>query len=257
MVLTTAQKVNGRLIEKTEKISQELGVPYVSRKDRSLQRIYDDEKTNQILVVLDKQIKWYTRGIENPFFFHPGLSVVRIKRLLRGDNDIMIQACQLQPGDYFLDCTLGLAADAIVASFVVGDKGRVVGVESESMVAYLVGHGLKEVQQFPEIDQASRRIKVIHGNHLRLLEQMPDKSMDVVYFDPMFRRSIEVSSSVQQLRLFANLEPLSNAVMDQAKRVARKRVVLKERKHSGEFSRLGFSMISKENKEVAYGVLEV
>jgi len=86
---------------------------------------------------------------------------------------------------------------------------------------------------------------------------MPDKSMDIVYFDPMFRRGIEESSSVGQLRLFANLDPLSETVMEQAKRIARKRIVLKERKDSGEFERLGFSIVSRENMGVAYGVLEV
>jgi len=127
MIVTTAQKLNERLVTKAIEISQELEVTYVPRRDRSLQRMYEEENTNEVLVVLQKQLKWYVNGIEDPFFFHPGLSVVRIKRLLRGDNDIMVQACQLQPGDSFLDCTLGLAADAIVASFVVGDEGRVLG----------------------------------------------------------------------------------------------------------------------------------
>jgi len=257
MIVTTAQKQNERLVTKAIEISQELEVTYVPRRDRSLQRMYEEENTNEVLVVLQKQLKWYVNGIEDPFFFHPGLSVVRIKRLLRGDNDIMVQACQLQPGDSFLDCTLGLAADAIVASFVVGDEGRVLGVESQNVVAFLVQQGLKEVQLFPEIDQASRRIKVISEHHLSFLHSMPDKSMDIVYFDPMFRRGIEESSSVGQLRLFANLDPLSETVMEQAKRVARKRIVLKERKDSGEFERLGFSIVSRENMGVAYGVLEV
>lgn len=257
MILTTAQKVNQHLVEKALKLSQEWQIPFVPRKDRSVQTLYEAENTKEILMVLQNQIKWYVKGIEAPFFFHPGLSVVRIKRMLRGDNDIMVKACQLQPGDTFLDCTLGLAADAIVASFVVGDKGKVYGVESQELVASLVQYGLREVQLFPEIDQASRRIEVICEHHLHYLYSLPDKSMDIVYFDPMFRQGVEKSSSIGQLRMFANAAPLSLEVMEQAKRVARKRVLLKERRESGEFDRLGFSIIGKESMGVGYGVVEV
>lgn len=258
MIITTGQKENADLIEKAKRLSEQLGLPYAARRDRSIARLFADYQTDQLLVVLKETIKWYREGEGGrPFFFHPGLSVVRIKRLLRGDNDIMIQACQLNPGDSFLDCTLGLAADAIVASYTVGEKGRVVGLESEPMIAFLVGMGLKEVKEFPELDLAARRIEVLQGHHLDFLASLPDDSFDVVYFDPMFRQGIKESASLQLLRNFANVSPLLPDVINQAKRVAKKRVVLKERSIGAEWQRLGFRLMKRENMGVAYGILDI
>ncbi|MBP1931584.1 class I SAM-dependent methyltransferase [Ammoniphilus resinae] len=256
MIVTTSQKVNDMLLTKAKNIAVELSVPFVERDGRSIESLYRIWNEERVLVVSSGGIKWHIKGANQPLFFHPGLSVVRIKRLLRGDNDIMIQTCQLMPGNSFLDCTLGLAADSIVASFIVGEKGKVVGLESEPMIAYLVAEGLKEIQLFPELDQAARRISVSSGDHLLQLSQMRDNSFDVVYFDPMFRHGTQQSSSLQSLRQFANWAPLTMAAIDEAKRVAKRRVVLKEKKDSGEFDRLGFSIIVREHMDVAYGVIE-
>ncbi len=35
-----------------------------------------------------------------------------------------------------LDCTLGMASDSIVASYVVGESGKVTGLEGVSMASY-------------------------------------------------------------------------------------------------------------------------
>jgi 16S rRNA (guanine1516-N2)-methyltransferase len=256
MIVTTSQKVHPHVSERANMVAKELHIPFIPRCDRSvevMQSFYGDD----ILVVNREDIKWYRSKNERPFFFHPGLSVVRIKRLIRGDNDIMIQTCQLQPGDSFLDCTLGLAADAIVASFAVGASGRVVGLESETIMAYLVAQGLKQVHEFPAIDQAAKRIEVWSENHSNQLVRLPGKSFDVVYFDPMFRQGVLESSALKTLRDYANALPISQGAIEQAKRIAKKRVVLKEHKDSGEFERLGFSPIRRENMDVTYGVIEV
>jgi len=256
MIVTTSQKVNDLLIARARNVAAELSVPFVERDGRSIESLYRVWNEEQILVVTSESIKWHVKGTDHPLFFHPGLSVVRIKRLMRGDNDIMIRTCQLMPGGSFLDCTLGLAADAIVASFAVGEKGKVVGLESEPMLAYLVAEGLQRIQLFPQLDQAARRISVSTGDHLQKLSHMSDNSFDVVYFDPMFRHGIEPSSSLQSLRQFANRAPLTLESIEEARRVAKRRVVLKEQKDSGEFDRLGFSIVVREHMDVAYGVIE-
>ncbi|RXT15204.1 class I SAM-dependent methyltransferase [Ammoniphilus sp. CFH 90114] len=257
MIITTSQRVNQELINKAQALAERVNGTFVSRRERSIRKFYIEEKIEQFLVVSKDRIQWYAEGNERPFFFHPGMSAIRIKRLLGGDNDIMIQTCQLQSGDSMLDCTMGLGADSLVASFVVGETGRVVGIESEPMIALLVEEGLKELELFKELDEAARRIEVIAKHHLEVLQRLPSKSFDVVYFDPMFRQSIAESTSLQVLRGFANPSPLETTAIQEAVRVARRRVVLKERRDSREFDRLGFTMIYNENKEVAYGILEV
>jgi 16S rRNA (guanine1516-N2)-methyltransferase len=257
LIITTSQKENEQLLRKAQRFSELLGVSFQSRNGRSLSNLYEEAGHDEVLVVSKNDVKWHVKGISQSFFFHPGLSVVRIKRLLRGDNDIMIDTCQLKPGDSFLDCTLGLASDAIVASYAVGTKGRVVGIESEQVPAVLVREGLQVVDQFPEIDSAAKRVEVLQGNHLDILSSLPDRSFDVVYFDPMFREGFVHSSSLQVVRNYANRSSLSFEAVIQAKRVAKRMVILKEQTISGEFARLGFAIRKRENIDVSYGVITI
>ncbi|WP_134700462.1 class I SAM-dependent methyltransferase [Ammoniphilus sp. YIM 78166] len=257
MVVTTAQKENEELIHQAIHWAHLTNGRVVSRRGRSIEAIYHEEATEECLVVTQERILWYVKGTKQPFFFHPGMSSVRIKRLLAGDNDIMIQMCQIQPGDSWLDCTMGLGSDSIVASYRVGPKGKVVGVESESTVALLVREGLKTVAEYQELDEAARRVEVVCKEHEVFLKELPDKCFDVVYFDPMFRAGIQESDALKVLRHYANPAAISQEAIKQARRVARRRIVLKERKSSGEFERLGFKVERKESKEVAYGILDL
>lgn len=256
-IVTVSQKATGHALDLAKGIADQLNLRFIPRDSRSIEKICSSYQTDNVLVVTEKQIKWCTKEGRKPFFFHPGLSVVRIKRLLAGDNDIMIDTCQLKPGDIFLDCTLGSAADAIVAAFAIGETGQVIGIESEPILALLVADGLKKVSQFPEIDQAAKRIQVIQGDHLDVLRKLPDNCIDVIYFDPMFRAGVKQSDSLGILRGYANLSPLNPAVVQEAKRVARRLIVMKERKFSGEFARLGFSPTKRENTDLAYGVIKI
>ncbi|MNI75326.1 hypothetical protein D3C73_1314660 [compost metagenome] len=87
------------------------------------------------------------------------------------------------------------------------------------------------------------------------LKQMPDKSADLIYFDPMFRDPIMESSAISPLRMFANNSSLTGEVIAEAKRVARKSIVLKEKKGSGEFERLGFETVERSHTKIVYGVI--
>jgi hypothetical protein len=73
------------------------------------------------------------------------------------------------------------------------------------------------------------------------LRSLPDKSADIVYFDPMFRIPVEESSSISPYRFIANPEPLSLEAVTEAVRVARRKVILKDHRDSPEFDRLGFA----------------
>jgi 16S rRNA (guanine1516-N2)-methyltransferase len=256
-IVTSSQRATGNAMNLAKSIANQLNLRFVPRNGLSIAAICSTSETDNVLVVTEDQIKWCTKEGGHSFFFHPGLSVVRIKRLLAGDNDIMIDTCQLKPGDIFLDCTLGSAADAIVASFTVGEIGQVIGIESEPILAFLIADGLKKVREFPEIDQAAKRIEVVQGNHLDILRSLPAKSIDVVYFDPMFRTGVKQSDSLGILRGYANLSPLNPIAIQEARRVARRLIVMKERKFSGEFVRLGFSLIKRENTDLAYGVIKI
>lgn len=193
------------------------------------------------------------------FFFHPGLAVVRLKRLAAGGRDVMCEAMGLELGLRVLDCTLGMAGDAIVVSYVVGESGIVHGIESAQSVAATVAAGLK---LYPEehgltgpggLTAAMRRISVSWCDHLDYLSGLATGSYDVVYFDPMFRKPVDAAGSLTGLRRYANAQQLSVEALREAKRVAARRVVVKERAGSSEFARLGLAPVGRSNGRVGYG----
>ena len=208
-----------------------------------------------VLVAYPQELKLNSSAGE--MFFHPNMSQLRVKNLRKGEKDHMSEAMGLQEGMKVLDCTLGFGADAIVASFGVGETGQVVGVESSPLIAAVTGHGLQHFLpgNYP-LYAAMRRIEVVNMDYLDFLRQQPDNSYDVVYFDPMFRKPLTASNGISPLRSVANHEPLSLEAVEEAQRVARYRVVMKEASGSEEFSRLGFSTImGGKYSKVHYGVL--
>ncbi|MBE0467235.1 MAG: class I SAM-dependent methyltransferase, partial [Candidatus Desulforudis sp.] len=192
------------------------------------------------------------------FFFHPGLAKLRIREIMAGKTDQMVKAMDLQPGDRVLDCTLGLAADALVAGYAVGDRGRVTGLEAVPVLALLISCGLEDHRfHSGPLGEAMRRVKVLTADHREYLVSCETGGYDVVYFDPMFRVPRLASSGMEPLRLLAESTAVGPEAVREAVRVARRRVVLKERRDSSEFPRLGFERVEGGRySPVAYGVIE-
>ena len=89
------------------------------------------------------------------------------------------------------------------------------------------------------------------------LREQQDDSYDVVYFDPMFRRPLHESAGMDALRARADMRALTHETVAEARRVARRRVVMKERRESGEFERLGFfEVVGGKYSRVSYGVMK-
>ena len=202
--------------------------------------------------------------------FHPSMALLRLLNIFRGESDRYLEATGLSPGDILLDATLGLGTDALIGAWAVGEKGRVLAVEHSPILSAIVQDGLASLIKGPlpqvknpnkrkawhVLSQAARRIQIHWGNHVDFLKHQPDSSVDVVYFDPMFRLTRIQSSSIRPLHYWSNLEALSEEAVYEARRVARKRIVLKERKNSSEFARLGFTIIpGGKYSPVDYGVI--
>ncbi len=258
MWITTGHKPSRSLIDLTDSWRLRLNANYVKRKSYSIKTLMEKHQMKQLLVLSEDHPRLYTIGSDKPYFFHPGMSVLRIKGILKGDNDVMIDIAELKEGDSFLDCTLGLASDAITASYIVGEHGRVVGIESEALIAEITKDGLSRWHQdeLPYFDEALRRIEVVAASHIDYLMQLPAKSFDVVYFDPMFRLPIKDSVGISSLRDFANMEALSAKAVEEALRVCKRKVMMKERNDSTEFERLGFRKIERPNSSITFGVID-
>lgn len=169
-----------------------------------------------------------------------------------------MEAAQLQLGDSVLDCTLGLAADAMLAAYTVGEAGRVVGLEANPNVAFIVRQGMQayDTSELP-LTACMRHIEVIQSEVVRYLKTLPDNAFDVVYMDPMFEKVIEEANNFQALRLAGEHVTLTDEWVNEAKRVAKKRVVLKAHFRSEWFATYGFQQYERITAKFHYGVLEV
>ena len=256
-IVTTVRKATAELENKAKAVAAQLNSRYVRRDGAGIAKMKAQHGCDIVVVVKQNQILLDMDGTE--MFFHPNMAQVRIKRLRCGGTDNMIDAMALKRGMSVLDCTLGFAADAIVASYQVGESGRVVGLECSPLIALVTADGLKRyLPTNYDLKSAMVRIETVNQDYLEYLKKQPDDSFDVVYFDPMFRHPLTDSANINPLRSLADSDPVSMEAIAEAKRVARCRVVFKENSRSLEFERLGFTKIcGGRYAPIHYGVMEV
>jgi len=256
MFVTTAGRTNKQMIEKAMESAEQLKVPYIPRKKKSIIRL-QKESNSECIVVGKERLELFHKDAAQPFFFHPNSAMFRIKRLARGEHDPFAEASQLTKGMTFLDCTLGLASDSIVASFLVGDEGMVTGTEAQKVLAYMVREGLKTWDsELPLMNDAMARINVIHSMAIDYLKTLPDNSIDCVYFDPMFEDSILESDGIQALGRFALYEDLTKATILEALRVSKGRILLKDHYKSLRFERYGFHVFRRKTAKFHFGIID-
>lgn len=213
-----------------------LGLPFLSRGRRSLAEVAVEAGV-EALLVLGARASLFTDGRERPW--DPGMGALRTKRLSIGETataDPFLEAARLRPGDVVVDCTLGAGADALVAAAAVGPEGRVVGLESSPVLAAWVAEGLARLP-----GEAARRIAVVAADHREWLVSAPERSADVVVFDPMFRHARAAPPGFDLVRRLADARPLAPEVLARARRVARRGVLVKDGTPGWDLARLGLS----------------
>lgn len=258
MIVTTTAKPSARALEQAGRLSAELASPLKARGNLTVTKLLTLSQDKKLIVVTEEEVRYYDGQAETPLYFHPSMAFVRVKRLRRGETDPLVQLSGCEEGDRIIDCTAGLASDSLVFSYAAGPAGSVTAIESEPVLCALVREGLAAYQtSLADVNEAMRRINMKCMNHLDYLRSLPDNSVDIVYFDPMFRQPINESSSMEPLRAIANMDALTDEVIEQAKRVATKTVVLKEHQASGEFARLGFERRHVNTSKIAYGVIQL
>lgn len=256
MFVTTAGRTNEELITRARSIADQMMAEYVPRRKMSIESI-QKFKDQDCLVVGKERLELYPYGEKEPFFFHPNSAMFRIKRIMQGEEDPLIATASLRGGMSFLDCTLGLGADSIVASYVTGEEGIAVGIEARKELAFIVKEGLTEWESgYDAINQAMRKINIVEAFALDYLKHQDDNSFDCVYFDPMFDDSILESDGIRGLSHFALYEGISRETVEQAFRVARNRVVLKDHFRSPRFEQFNFSVTRRKSAKFHYGFIE-
>jgi len=245
------------LCEQAHALSEELGCPFIPRRNRSIAELKAESQCDYILI-LDRNGRLFMDQPE--LAWHPGMALIRLRSLQEGKKDLFLEASGILPGDRVLDCTLGLASDALMAAWAAGPDGQVTGLEASPLISAITAWGLaKQSTRYDsrkvQLSPAARRIDVRCIRALDFLIQQPEGSWDQVYFDPMFKAAVEGSSGMNQIRPLACYDAFDERVLSEAFRVCRKAVVLKERVFSKLFGRLDCPEVHQSKYgPVAYGI---
>lgn len=238
LAVTTSRDADEATSARARARAQKWGVPYLPRRRAAIEELVPKEADALVVFSLGHIELWDGEG---HFRFTEGMAALRIGRLLTqvDQPDRVVVASELCAGDHVLDCTLGLAQDALVLARAVGPMGRVVGVEASLPVFAVVSEGLGLLPG----DPGSARIEPVHADALDYLRAQPDRSFDVVFFDPMFDRPRRANAGFDVLRRYGDPSPLTQRHLQEARRVARRWVVVKAARHSAALASLGLTAL--------------
>lgn len=227
MIVTTSSRGRDKLEGKAVSVAERYGMRYVPRKNRSLSYLLDNIDP-QIFVVNEARGLSYYEKDKSEAFFHPNMAFLSIKNMEKGKRDSLVEVCRLGEGMSCLDATLGLASDALTISYAIGSSGKCTGVEKSRSIYILVKEGLAYYAElYPKMRDAISRIDIHNGDNLDFMKSCGDKSYDTVYFDFMFDNPNAKSHGIQTIREHAAGDRMTERHIDEAKRVARKSVVVK------------------------------
>ena len=255
-IVTTAGRPDDESMKLAQYASDALQAKIIARQKRSVNKLAQLYDAN-VIVAGKKRYEYYAKGADAPFFFHPNSSAFRLKRVARGEEEPLLTACKLEKGDSFLDCTLGIGSDSLLAAYAVGNEGKVTGLEANQNIAFIVKTGMQtyDTTELP-LTACMRNIEVLHTTALQFLQQQASDSYDVVYMDPMFEQVIEEATNFEALRHAGSHIELSELWVKEALRVAKKRVVLKAHYQSQWFEQYGFLRDVRLTAKFHYGVIE-
>ncbi|MGT2910947.1 class I SAM-dependent methyltransferase [Streptococcus cameli] len=243
MIITTSSRVTSVLEREAKEMAAQYNLEYVERRKRSLaalQDIYGD-----LLLLTQEGLSLEYQSGER-FVFHPDTAMLRIK----APRDPLLELLGQEPLT-ILDTTMGLASDSIVMSYA---GHSVHALESQELIHLIVARGLQTFSTGnTEIDQAMRRIQTTCVDSLAYLQKLPKQSVDVVYCDPMFSEEISESQNLSGMKQIANSTPLNSEFLSEAKRVARKKIILKAHFRDDAFERFGFTRHVRPYQKFHFG----
>lgn len=245
--ITTGAEASKDTEKRAASLAAAYAMQYVRREKKSLRKLFSDTG-GPVLVVTKHKLEFFQSADQAPFFYHPNSAALRAKNWIMHGHDPLVAACALEAGDSVIDGTMGLASDGLILSLAGGAGTKVTGVESSPVISLLVKEGLpKYAMPLKELEDAAKRIHVVNLDTLQFLREQASGSTDIIYLDPMFASPIESSYGIEAMRSLANNKTVTKELIDQAVRVAGKRVVLKERRTSPLFETFGFKRIHRSS----------
>ncbi len=249
LAVTVSGKAEPAVEAEAREWARSLGAPFLPRKG-SLKGMLAHAQS--LLVFSASSVTLV--DAEGQLSFHAGMAHLRMQRLATGEGDTLARLAELRPGDTVLDCTLGLGQDALVAARAVGPGGRVVGVERSLPLYAVLSAGLHRAGAFPD----SCKVEVHHADAHAFLEALPGGSFDVVLFDPMFEAARKSQPAFELLRRHADHTPLGPETLAEARRVARRRVLVKAARATRALTSHGLTPLTTSRyADLSWGVLDV
>jgi 16S rRNA (guanine1516-N2)-methyltransferase len=235
IAVTTCANPTSADVAEAEGVSVRWHVPRLARPKRGPVSLLLAE-TETLLVVERRGISlWDAEGSAR---WATGLAALRLKALDDGgQGEALVRVGALSAGERVLDCTLGLAQDARVAARLVGPTGQLVGLEVSLPLAMFAAEGLRREAQEPR----GARIEVHHADCRAFLRSQPQGAFDVVLFDPMFSTERRAQPSFALLRRLASRASLDEKTLSEARRVARRAVLVKAPRYGRELKELGLT----------------
>lgn len=246
-IITTSLGMDQALVSRAQEYAEKLGISYVHRRKQSIASLL--KTVDGVLVVYrDKLVFEQANG--KSLFFHPDTAMLRIK----AERDPLLELIG-SPMKRVLDCTMGLATDSLV---MASGGHQVTALEHSRIIHFIVEQGLQFAQTGQiQLDRAMRSIETIWTDSLSYLQEQATDSFDVVYFDPMFSETIQESQNLSGLEQLADYSRLSDELLEEARRVAREKIILKAHFRDQTFEQLGFSRHVRPNQKFHYGELKL
>lgn len=257
LYVTTSQKGAAAFDQEALRIGQLLESPVIDRNDASLLEVFTETQADKLLVVGSKGPVLYTSP-KAKHQFHISMAQLRLLALKRGQRDHLLEAVGSIKLTSFLDCTAGLCSDSLVVSYAHPTCQRLYAVEGLAALAYISNWGCRHFRHEDEkVTAALRRIQVVAMYYEDLLPRLGNNSFDVVYLDPMFEVPVMASSQFLSLRGQLVETVISRPMIKEALRVAKYRVIIKERPHSHLFKTYRpTQLVGGKYSRIAYGIYE-
>ncbi|MGN1409838.1 MAG: class I SAM-dependent methyltransferase [Eubacteriales bacterium] len=248
MLITTSDSKNEEITKKAHLLAEKYGLTFRARAGRSIKYLMQDDK--RIFVVNNLHGLSYYEDGKDELFYHPNMAFHRIYQLKHGGSDTLAEVCRIDDGTTFFDGTMGLAADALTISFLVGERGSVTAAEKSLPIYILVNEGLKSLaEKMPSLKPAVSRMEIHNADCLDMLKNAENGAYDVVYFDFMFGEPNFKSVGLNTMRSYACPDRITEEHVSEAVRCAKKRVIIKTDPASAELlEKCGLRQIKKSSR---------
>ena len=244
MIITTSLRENEELIARAQALVLDLGADYQPRRKLSLAKCL--ERFGPFYLLYKDRLS-FINADASELTFHPDTAALRIK----APHDALVSLLGKFPKT-ILDTTMGLASDSLV---MAAAGNQVTALESQDVIFQVVSASYQTDDK--QLEKAMRSIKAIKSDSLSFLKAQADNSFNIIYADPMFSETIKESENLEAIKPLANGSRLTEEWLNEAKRVAREKIIIKAHFRDTVFEELDFERQVRPNQKLHYGVLEL